>query len=106
MVRVSCPQLRGESLGDVKTKVIDTNYTTNGEYLLVITKPVQIVLDSQKSIKIKIKSLSSCEIIPDKGKIDNRWESVDLGGDSCAEFVFIKELSYWVISSSDGLKDI
>lgn len=102
----SVKPLRSESGGSIKTKVIDVDYTTNGEYLLVITKPVQIALDSQNGIKIKIKSLSSCTVIPDKGKIDGKWESVDLGGDSCVEFVFINDLGYWVISSSDGLKDV
>ena len=91
---------------DIKTKVVKTNYTTNGEYLLVVTETSTITLNSIKDIKIKIKSLSSCTVIPDKGKIDGKWDSVDLGGDSCVEFVFVKELGYWIISSSDGLKDV
>ena len=88
-----------------KTKVINKDYTTNGEYLIVVTDPSTIKLNSSINTKIKIKSLSSCQIIPDVGKIDNKWESIELGGDSCVEFVFVKELNYWVICSSDGLKD-
>ena len=72
------------------TKVISNDYTTNGEYLLVVTKKSTITLNSLKDTKIKIKSLSESTIISDKGLIDNKWESVELDGDSCAEFVFIK----------------
>ena len=98
--------LRGVSLSELTTKVVNTNYTTNGEYLLIVSTTATITLNSNKDTKIKIKSLSSCTVIPDKGKIDGKWESVELGGDSCVEFVFVKELDCWVISSSDGLKDI
>jgi hypothetical protein len=91
---------------DAITKVVSENYTTNGEYLIVVTKSSKITLNSITDTKIKIKSLSKIEIIPDKGLIDSKWESISLDGDSCIELVFIKELSYWVIVSSDGLKDI
>jgi len=91
---------------DIVTKVVSEDYTTNGEYLIVVTKSSKITLNSVKDTKIKIKSLSKIEIIPDSGLIDGKWESISLDGDSCIELVFIKELSYWVIVSSDGLKDI
>jgi hypothetical protein len=90
---------------DNTTKVVSEDYTTNGEYLIVVTKPSKITLNSNKDTKIKIKSLSEIEIIPDQGLIDGKWNSISLGGDSCLELVFIKELSYWVIVSSDGIKD-
>lgn len=90
---------------DNLTKVVNKNYTTNGEYLLVVTDTCEIKLNSTTDKKIKIKSLSSCIIIPDKNKIDSKWESIELEGDSCVEFVFVKELDCWVISSSDGLKN-
>jgi len=91
---------------DTKTKVVNGNYTTNGEYLIVASQKSTITLNSNNDTKIKIKSLSSCEVIPDKGKIDGKWESIELGGDSCVEFVFVGELGYWIITSSDGLKDV
>ena len=91
---------------DVTTKVVSGDYTTNGEYLIVVTKPSKIILNTITDTKIKIKSLSTIEIVPDKGLIDGKWESISLDGDSCIELVFIEELSYWVIVSSDGLKDI
>ena len=90
---------------DIKTKVISSDYTTDGEYLLVITKECAITLNSQKDKKIKIKSLSDVVVLPDTGLIDGKWESLSLSGDSCVEFVFVEALSNWVIVSSDGVKD-
>ena len=87
------------------TKIVSYNYTTNGEYLIVGTESCKITLDSNKNKKIKIKSLSGLEITPDIGLIDNKWKSITLDGDSCIELVFVSELNYWVIVSSDGLKD-
>ena len=90
---------------DNLTKVVKEDYETNGEYLLVVTNKCKITLNSNKDKKIKIKSLSSVEIVPDFGLIDNRWSILSLDGDSCVELVFINELSYWVIVSSDGIKE-
>ena len=94
-----------ESETDTKTKVVDKDYTTNGENLLVITEPCTVTLNSKKDKKIKIKSLSSVKIIPDMGLIDLKWEALDLDGDSCVEFSFVEELQCWLVVSSDGLKD-
>ena len=87
------------------TKVVKEDYETNGEYLLIVTKKCKIYLNSELDKKIKVKSLSSVEIIPDLGLIDNRWTTLSLDGDSCIELVFVSELDYWVIVSSDGLKN-
>jgi len=87
------------------TKAISNDYITNGEYLIVGSEACKITLDSNKNKKIKIKSLSGLEIIPDIGLIDNRWKSISLDGDSCIELVFVSDLSCWVISSSDGVKE-
>jgi hypothetical protein len=90
---------------DTVTKVINQDYTTNGEHLIVVNGKCVLTLDSNKDIKVKVKSLSEVTITADVGKIDNKWDSIDLTGDSCVELVFVKELSCWVITSSDGLKD-
>jgi len=90
---------------DSITKVIDGDYTSNGEYLIVVTSEAAITLNSKTDKKIKIKSLSKSVIVPDKGLVDNKWETVELDGDSSVEFVFVSELDYWVIVSSDGVKD-
>ena len=90
---------------DSSVKVIKEDYTTNGEYLLLVTNNCNIRLNSVKDKKIKIKSLSSLTVYPDLGLIDNKWESLELSGDSCVEFVFVEETGYWIIVSSDGIKD-
>ena len=88
------------------TKVIGDDYTINGEHLIVVNKECKLTLNSSVDKKIKIKSLTEVEIMPDKGKIDGRWESITLDGDSCVELMFVNELSYWVVVSSDGLKNV
>ena len=88
------------------TKVVHSgNYTINGEYLIVANERSVIKLNSKTNTKIKIKSLSGVEIVPDNGLIDDRWATVKLDGDSSVELVFVDELGYWVIVSSDGLKN-
>ena len=91
---------------DNVTKVVNGGeYTTNGEYLIVSKEHSTITLNSKSDTKIKIKSLSGVDIVPDKGLIDGRWEAISLDGDSSVELVFVDELGYWVIVSSDGLKN-
>ena len=88
------------------TKVVHGGeYTTNGEYLIVAKEYSTITLNSKTDTKIKVKSLAGINIIPDKGLIDGRWENIDLDGDSSVELVFVDELGYWVVVSSDGLKN-
>ena len=91
--------------GDVTKVVYDGEYTTNGEYLIVANERSTITLNSKTNTKIKIKSLSGVDIVPDNGLIDGKWETVSLDGDSSVELVFVDELGYWVIVSSDGLKN-
>ena len=90
---------------DSITKVVSNDYKTNGEYLIVVTSDSTITLDSSIDTKIKIKSLANTLVLPDKGLIDNKWENIELDGDSSVEFVFVSELNYWVIVSSDGIKN-
>jgi len=90
---------------EILTKAISDDYTTNGEYLIVGSSHCKITLDSKENKKIKIKSLNGLEIIPDIGLIDGKWKSINLDGDSCIELVFVSDLNYWVITSSDGVKD-
>ena len=89
----------------ILTKAINDDYTTNGEYLIVGSDSCKITLSSKENKKIKIKSLNGLEIVPDIGLIDGKWESINLDGDSCIELVFVSDLNYWVITSSDGIKD-
>ena len=87
------------------TKVVTEDYTTNGEYLLVSTSDSTITLNSAVGTKVRIKSLSNTSVVPDIGLIDSRWENVELDNNSSVEFVFVSDLNYWVIVSSDGIKD-
>ena len=90
---------------DTVTKVISEDYTTNGEHLIVVNGKCTLTLNSNNDTKVKVKSLSKVTIVSDVGKIDSKWDSIELDGDSCVELVFVKELSCWVITSSDGLKN-
>ena len=95
----------GEELPMV-TKTISDDYISSGEYLIVSTSDCDVTLNSNKNIKIKLKVITGVmTIIPDKGLIDDRWETIELTKDSCVECVFVKELDYWVVVSSDGIKD-
>ena len=88
------------------TKTISDDYISSGEYLIVSTSDCDVTLNSNKNIKIKLKVITGVmTIIPDKGLIDDRWETIELTKDSCVECVFVKELDYWVVVSSDGIKD-
>jgi|TARA_R110000824_G_scaffold27124_3_gene92513 hypothetical protein len=87
------------------TKVVKEDYTTNGEYLIVVTDDSTITLNSDVDTRVKIKSLSTTIVVPNIGLIDNKWETVELDNDSSVEFVFVSDLNYWVIVSSDGIKD-
>jgi len=98
---INVPTLEKDSI----TKVITSDYTTNGEYLIVVTENANVTLNSTVDTKIKIKSLSNTTITPDKGLIDNKWQNIELSTDSSVEFVFVLDLGYWVIVSSDGIKD-
>ena len=90
----------------VITKTISNDYISNGEYLIVSTSDCYVTLNSNKNIKIKLKAIDGVmTIIPDNGFMDNRWETIELTKGSCVECVFIKELDYWVVVSSDGVKD-
>ena len=65
--------------------------------------------DDEVTLNRNTEAFNDCDLIPnilsDVGKIDSKWDSIELDGDSCVELVFVKELSCWVITSSDGLKN-
>ena len=72
---------------------------------IVLENDIDYTLDSNKSHKIIIKSLATCNILPDKGLIDTQWESLEMLPESCVEFRYYKPLSSWMIVSSDGIKE-
>jgi len=84
--------------------VSEETYTTNGEYAIVVkdVKNSTIKLNSQTTDRIKIKAITNVLIIPDKNKIDEHWDEIQIEKGACIELVFIYH--NWYILSSDGVK--
>lgn len=72
---------------------------------IVLENDGDYILDSNKTHKVIIKSLATCNISPDKGLIDTQWESLEMLPESCVEFRYYNPLSSWMIVSSDGIKE-
>jgi predicted Kef-type K+ transport protein len=84
--------------------ISESFYKTNGEYAIVI-KGVdfcELLLDSKTSDHVVVKALTRVLIKPDKNKIDEEFEEVEINKGACVEFYFMG--GSWYILSSDGLK--
>ena len=92
-------------------KVNTSTETTKKECLcekdvfIVLDEDVDYTLDSHVAKKYVIKSLANCNVFPDKGYIDNQWESLEMLPESCVEFRYYEPMSSWMIVSSDGIKE-
>lgn len=93
---------------EVKTSesaiITENNYITHGEYVIVI-KGVEtciLLLDSKTTDHIVVKALTNVIIRPDKNKIDEQYDEVEINKGACVEFYFMG--GSWYILSSDGLK--
>ena len=96
---------RAITIDTFETSVVsDEFYSTMGEFLVVVkdVSHCKIKLDSTTTDKIKIKTLTSCVIIPDVGRIDEDWDEISIGRGACVELQNVKGV--WYILSSDGLK--
>lgn len=84
--------------------VTNAEYTTNGEYAIVIKDVERCVinLDSKTTDHVVIKSLTNV-LVKSDSLIDDEFDEVELGRGSCVEFKKIGD--YWYILSSDGLKN-
>ena len=84
--------------------VTNAEYTTNGEYAIVIKDVDQCVinLDSKTTDHVVIKSLTNVLVKADS-LIDDEFDEVELSRGSCVEFKKIGD--FWYILSSDGLKN-
>ena len=84
--------------------VTNENYTTNGEYAIVIKGVEKCVLrlNSNTTDHVVIKSLTKVIVISNE-LIDEEFNEVELNKGSCVEFKFIGD--FWYILSSDGLKN-
>jgi hypothetical protein len=104
----SQPSLRIINGKSIKTSdssiVTNENYTTNGEYAIVIKGVEKCVLrlNSNTTDHVVIKSLTKVIVISNE-LIDEEFNEVELNKGSCVEFKFIGD--FWYILSSDGLKN-
>jgi hypothetical protein len=93
---------------EVKTSesaiITDNEYTTHGEYVIVIkgVESCNLILDSKTTDHIVVKALTNVVISPDKNKIDEQYDEVEINKGACVEFYFMG--GSWYILSSDGLK--
>lgn len=84
--------------------LLEKNHITNGEDLIIV-KTVggsEILLNSETTNRIIIKSLVSVLIKPNTGKIDEEWDELSLEKGACVQLQFIQD--HWYILSSDGIK--
>jgi hypothetical protein len=84
--------------------LLEDNYTTNGEDLIIV-KTIggsEIILNSETTNRIVIKSLVSVLVKPNTGRIDEEWDELLLEKGACVQFQFVQ--GNWYILSSDGLK--
>jgi hypothetical protein len=84
--------------------VSENNYSTNGEYAIVVKSVDNCVikLNSETTDRIKIKAMTSVLIVPDKNRIDEYWDEIQIEKGACIELVQIH--ANWYILSSDGVK--
>jgi hypothetical protein len=87
------------------TMVTDSEYTSNGE-CLIITKEnnqITILLDDTTTDHIIIKSLVPTKIRPKSGKIDEEFHEINTDKGASVELYF--SFGNWYIVSSDGIKE-
>jgi hypothetical protein len=84
--------------------VTNQNYTTNGEYALIVkgVENCTIILDYKTTDHVVVKSLTNV-LVKSEILIDEEFNEVELSKGSCVEFMYIG--SFWYILSSDGLKN-
>jgi len=83
--------------------VTNSEYTTNGEYVIV-TKGIDFCvlnLNEKTTDHVVVKSLTNT-IVKSNQLIDEEFNEVELSKGSCVEFKYIG--NFWYILSSDGLK--
>ena len=86
------------------TVVSESEYTTNGEYTIVVksVEHCKLILDHANTTHCVIKALTDVTLIPIEGLIDEEWDDIELSKGACVELKHI--LHNWYILSSDGLK--
>jgi len=104
----SIPSTRIINGHEVKTSetllISEPSYVTNGEYAIVVkgVKYCELTLNSKTTDHVVIKALTTVLIKPDRNKIDEEYDEVEINKGACVEFFFMG--GNWYILSSDGLK--
>lgn len=88
----------------VKKIINIPNYTTNGEYLLIVKDidKCEIILDGDTTESIKIKVLTKTTITSKNSLIDEQYDEIEIDNGACVELEYYKD--EWYIISSDGMK--
>lgn len=98
------PKVIIETIKDI-SKIVTTPTFITGEETILIVKNVdecKITLNSQKSSRVVVKSLTTVVVKSDVGQIDEDWDELLLEKGACVQFQFVE--GNWYITSSDGLK--
>jgi hypothetical protein len=98
------PKVVIETIKDLSKVVSTPNYLTGEETILIIkdVDECDVTLNSQKSRRVVVKSLTTVVVKSDVGKIDEDWDELLLEKGACVQFQFVE--GNWYITSSDGLK--
>ena len=98
------PKIVIETIKDLSRVVSTSNYLTDEETILIIkdVDECEVTLNSQKSSRVVVKSLTTVVVKSDVGKIDEDWDELLLEKGACVQFQFVE--GNWYITSSDGLK--
>ena len=88
----------------MKKIITESDYTTNGEVLIVVkdVETCNLTLDNNTTEHIIIKALTKVFIRPSFGKIDEYYDEIFIDWGACVEFYLLE--NNWYIVSSDGLK--
>ena len=98
------PKVVIETIKDLSKVVSTSNYLTDEETILIIKNvdECEVTLNSQKSSRVVVKSLTTVVVKSEVGKIDEDWDELLLEKGACVQFQFVE--GNWYITSSDGLK--
>lgn len=92
-----------ENKNEQEVKIVEEDYQTNGEDLLIVKGDTEHIKLSNQENQIIIKSIKHCKITPIEGLIDEQYEEIQVDPKSCITLQQIE--GNWYVLSSDGLKN-
>lgn len=98
------PKIVTEIIKDLSKIISSPTYLTDKETILIIkgVDSCEVTLNSQKSDRVTVKSLTNVVVKSDIGQIDEDWDELILEKGACVQFQLVE--GSWYITSSDGLK--